>query len=185
MSEITSSDKVPLLLNPLRLVKFGIVKWFNSRYGYGFITALGDAASYGDVFVHHSEINKTDNGQYKYLVQGEYVSFQLSSMGDDSKHKYQASDIRGIYDGPLMYETKASLRDNSRSDAVEKEKTSEDSDGFKFPRRYNRNNNNNSNDDAPKSVNRPPRPNTQKRSQDTKEPYNKHQNQKSSPRSKK
>lgn len=105
----------------------GLVKWFNSRYGYGFITATGADASYGDVFVHHSEINTKDNGEYKYLVQGEYVSFSLVSLNSEtSKHKYHACNIVGVNGGPLMYETKAQIREQTQRNY----RTSQDSDNF-------------------------------------------------------
>lgn len=82
----------------------GRVKWFNNKAGYGFITI--NAAL--DVFVHHSSI-KVENQQYKYLVQGEYVEFNLVNV-EDSKHKFQASDVCGINGGKLMCETRREFR---------------------------------------------------------------------------
>ena len=54
----------------------GRVKWFNSRAGYGFITVtMDDTNTKGeDLFVHHTAIN-VGSEQYKYLVEGEYISF--------------------------------------------------------------------------------------------------------------
>ncbi|WP_123052813.1 cold-shock protein [Clostridium sp. JN-1] len=48
----------------------GIVKWFNSQKGFGFLT--GDDGK--DVFVHFSQI-KTDG--YKTLEEGQKVSFDV------------------------------------------------------------------------------------------------------------
>lgn len=50
----------------------GIVKWFNSEKGYGFITPDDNGK---DLFVHHSEI-KTDGG-YASLDEGQTVTFEV------------------------------------------------------------------------------------------------------------
>ena len=63
----------------------GIVKkWFNNRSGFGFVTTLGDDMN---IFVHHSGVS-VNREQYKYLVQGEYVEFVLTSS-TNSEHEYQ------------------------------------------------------------------------------------------------
>ena len=54
----------------------GRVKWFNNKAGYGFVTITDGSRAGSDVFVHHSSI-KVDSEQYKYLIQGEYVEFNL------------------------------------------------------------------------------------------------------------
>ena len=82
----------------------GRVKWFNNTSGYGFITATDGDKSGDDVFVHHSSL-KTDEQQYKYLVSGEYVEFEWSSIDDKEEHKWQATNIRGVGGGKLMCET--------------------------------------------------------------------------------
>jgi CspA family cold shock protein len=82
----------------------GQVKWFNNKAGYGFITVNDGEHSGKDIFIHYSTI-RTVNSQYKYLVQGEYVEFNLVKSTTD-KHEYQAVDISGIKDGPLMCETR-------------------------------------------------------------------------------
>ena len=58
----------------------GRVKWFNNKAGYGFIT-INDCNTNEerDIFVHHSEI-RVEQSQYKYLVQGEYVEFDLDDF---------------------------------------------------------------------------------------------------------
>ena len=87
-------------------VSTGIVKWFNNKAGYGFITMKeGDDDSATDIFVHHSSLT-CDNDQYKYLVQGEYVSFNLVNIDDEnSKHKVKADNVSGPSGGKLMCES--------------------------------------------------------------------------------
>lgn len=80
----------------------GIVKWFNNRSGFGFVTTLGDDTK--DIFVHHSGVS-VNREQYKYLVQGEYVEFVLTSSSN-SEHEFQATEVTGIGHGPLMCETR-------------------------------------------------------------------------------
>jgi len=48
----------------------GVVKWFNSRKGYGFIEQEDEP----DVFVHHSGINATG---FKSLNEGDRVTFEI------------------------------------------------------------------------------------------------------------
>jgi CspA family cold shock protein len=48
----------------------GIVKWFNSSKGYGFI----EQEDGPDVFVHHSGINATG---FKTLDEGDRVTFDI------------------------------------------------------------------------------------------------------------
>jgi CspA family cold shock protein len=86
----------------------GKVKWFNNKAGYGFITASEGEHSGKDIFVHYSTIN-VSNLQYKYLVQGEYVEFELVKSQND-KHEYQATNVVGIKGGQLMCETRNSVK---------------------------------------------------------------------------
>jgi CspA family cold shock protein len=86
----------------------GRVKWFNNKAGYGFVTVTDGPKAGGDIFVHHSSI-KVDSDQYKYLVQGEYVEFSLSSVSSGT-HEYQAGEVSGIKAGKLMCETRHELR---------------------------------------------------------------------------
>lgn len=48
----------------------GVVKWFNDKKGYGFITQ----ESGPDVFVHHTGINGTG---FKSLQEGDRVTFDI------------------------------------------------------------------------------------------------------------
>ena len=81
----------------------GRVKWFNNKQGFGFITISDGERAGSDVFVHHSAI-KVGNQQYKYLVQGEYVEFNLIKS-DSENHEFHAADVSGIMEGILMCET--------------------------------------------------------------------------------
>ena len=82
----------------------GRVKWFNNKTGYGFITVTDGERSGSDVFVHHSTIGVSSQ-QYKYLVQGEYVDFDLVST-QGGAHEFQATNVVGIKGGKLMCETR-------------------------------------------------------------------------------
>ena len=93
-----------------------VVKWFNNKSGYGFLTYVGDGQTSEDVFVHHSEIQVVKD-QYKYLVQGEYVEFLLSH--DAGEHKCLAKSISGVNGGKLMCET----RNDTRTDRLPREYT--------------------------------------------------------------
>ena len=99
----------------------GRVKWFNNKAGYGFITVTDGSRSGTDVFVHHSSINVSDQ-QYKYLVQGEYVQFGLTTV-QGGTHEFQATSVSGINGGKLMCETRHEFKSTRRT-----YKTSQDSE---------------------------------------------------------
>ena len=79
----------------------GIVKWFNTKSGYGFLTPVPSTGS-EDIFVHHSELVCNED-QFRYLVQGEYVEFIVTCTDDN---RTTASDVTGIARGALMCETR-------------------------------------------------------------------------------
>lgn len=85
----------------------GKVKWFNNKAGYGFIT-LKEGEDARDIFVHYSAIRVT-NSQYKYLVQGEYIQFDLEKS-TDGPHEVKAVNVTGVKGGELMCETRHSVR---------------------------------------------------------------------------
>jgi len=91
----------------------GRVKWFNTKTGYGFITVTDGDKSGSDVFVHHSAVVVLSE-QYKYLVQGEYVEFNLIHT-EGGVHEYQAGEVSGIKGGKLMCETRKEFRDTRTS----------------------------------------------------------------------
>ena len=83
----------------------GMVKWFNNKAGFGFITVCEGLEHAGkDIFAHYTSIRVT-NSQYKYLVQGEYVDFVLTKSEND-QHEYHAADITGVRTGPILCETR-------------------------------------------------------------------------------
>jgi len=91
----------------------GRVKWFNNKSGYGFITVIkpDEAAAVPvgtDVFAHHMEINVSCD-QYRYLVQGEYVAFDVVKTTNEN-HEYQCAKIKGMYGGQLICETRHDAR---------------------------------------------------------------------------
>ena len=101
----------------------GQVKWFNNKAGYGFITVSDGKYVGKDIFAHYSTIRVGDT-QYRYLVQGEYVEFQLS-ISTNTAHEFQATHISGIKGGLLMCETRQSTRpkhDVSSSSSSDKQK---------------------------------------------------------------
>ncbi|MCF2140270.1 MAG: cold-shock protein [Candidatus Lokiarchaeota archaeon] len=68
----------------------GVVKWFNSRKGYGFITPDGVEEEGKDVFVHFSAIIPETEGSFKTLYQGERVEFELV----DGEKGQEARDVK-------------------------------------------------------------------------------------------
>lgn len=86
----------------------GRVKWFNTKVGYGFITVTDGSRSGTDVFVYHNSIN-VESEQYKYLVQGEYVEFDLVKS-ESGNHEWQANNVIGIKGGKLMCETRREVK---------------------------------------------------------------------------
>ena len=103
----------------------GIVKWFNNKSGYGFIT-LKTGPIEGDIFVHHSSLS-VNTEQYKYLVQGEYVEFMLESVSNGN-HKWHAVSVKGLNNGKLMCETRHDMQSArttfSRKDSTKSGNTS-------------------------------------------------------------
>ena len=70
----------------------GIVKWFDARKGYGFITRDDDSS---DVFVHFSVIESSDD-EFKVIYEGDKVEFEITD-GDKGP---QASSLTIIEKGP-------------------------------------------------------------------------------------
>lgn len=72
-----------------------VIRFFN-RKGYGFIKNLNDDKDY---FVHNSEI-KCNEGLYRKLYPGEYVSFNLV----EKDGKQVCSLVKGVMGYPLLIE---------------------------------------------------------------------------------
>lgn len=102
VTEQSSSNSTLIATNVI-----GSVKWFNNRFGYGFLVATGDNSSYGDVFVHHSELKISDPNIYKFLTQGEYVQFNIVKT-TGGKHEFQAGSVTGVNGGKLLCENSPS-----------------------------------------------------------------------------
>jgi len=81
----------------------GIVKWYNGKSGYGFITHQNM-----DIFVHHQQL-KVDPSVYRHLVQGEYVQFEIKDL-TTGKHTCMAENVTGVDGGPLMCETRHEIK---------------------------------------------------------------------------
>ena len=109
MSATDNNNKSDTIVSTTEPRLTGRVKWFNNKTGFGFITALTDSEGVkegSDVFVHHSTIKVTQE-QYRYLVQGEYLEFELSKIADSSnKHEFQAANVSGVKGGKLICETR-------------------------------------------------------------------------------
>ena len=96
----------------------GQVKWFNNKAGYGFITVNTGEHSGNDIFIQYSAINVTKS-QYKYLIQGEYVEFDLVKSTSET-HEYQAVNVSGINGGNLICEIRAINELNMKSNSHQK-----------------------------------------------------------------
>jgi cold shock CspA family protein len=91
----------------------GCVKWFNMKTGFGFLSVVqsvcgSDLKVGSEIFVHHSNIKVTEE-QYRFLVQGEYVEFNVSNVAN-GQHSCQAVDVTGMFGGKLMCETRNEAR---------------------------------------------------------------------------
>ena len=79
--ELCSIGVIDNLIEEVRVLAEGIIKWFSNKKGYGFIEQEGDK----DLFVHHSAINMTG---FKSLEKGDRVSFDVaeSDRGPEAKN---------------------------------------------------------------------------------------------------
>ena len=93
----------------------GSVKWFNNKAGYGFITCIEGDLLNKDIFVHHSAI-VVGSDQFRFLVQGEFVHFDLVKVEGDEKHEFQAKIVTGINGGKLMCENQRLKQSDKQGD---------------------------------------------------------------------
>ncbi len=70
----------------------GVVKWFDSRKGYGFLTTDDEQ----DVFVHYSAIIAENDDDFKNLYEGDTVEFNIT----EGKKGPQATEVKIIKRGP-------------------------------------------------------------------------------------
>ena len=89
----------------------GMVKWFNYKLGYGFITVSIDGED-NDIFIHQSNIKPTVS-KYRTLSLGEYVSLDIST----SEETRQAVNVTGVNGGPLRCDHEQHSRRRPRQDA--------------------------------------------------------------------
>jgi cold shock CspA family protein len=97
----------------------GCVKWFNMKTGFGFLTVVqsvcgSDLKVGSEIFVHHSNV-KVAEEQYRFLVQGEYVEFDVSNVAN-GQHSCQAINVTGMFGGKLMCETRNDVRQQRGGD---------------------------------------------------------------------
>ena len=92
----------------------GFVKWFNHKKGFGFITVCSEGEHKNeDIFVHYKSVRSTPS-QCNYLVQGEYVDFDLVKVTNNN-HTHQACDITGVNFGHIMSQFHESKKTVSNS----------------------------------------------------------------------
>jgi len=100
----------------------GCVKWFNMKTGFGFLSVVqsvcgSDLKVGSEIFVHHSNV-KVAEEQYRFLVQGEYVEFDVSNVAN-GQHSCQAVNVTGMFGGKLMCETRNEARQQHGGDREE------------------------------------------------------------------
>ena len=103
----------------------GRVRWFNRKRGYGFIVVTDGEQSGQDVFVYHNQIHVSTE-QYRYLVDGEYVSFEMTEQDDpenEGEQRYVAVNVRGVGGGELMCETRNAQFERRKEQQVHRRET--------------------------------------------------------------
>ena len=77
----------------------GMVQWFNIKKGYGFISVIDhDKFVDTNLFCHQSNIVSVEEGTFRKLFPGEYISFEIADEGG----KVEAKNVRGYNSGPLL-----------------------------------------------------------------------------------
>jgi len=69
----------------------GVVRWFSSDRGYGFINS--ESYDDGDIFVHFNDIK--DDG-FRTLYEGDVVACDVVINPEGSKHRLMAKDVELI-----------------------------------------------------------------------------------------
>lgn len=86
----------------------GCVKWFNNKKGYGYVTIKDGPLVNEDIFTHHTAINVPE-GQYRYLVAGEYIHIQVKDYQGEN-HLYQANQVKAPCENGMIMCEMRSLR---------------------------------------------------------------------------
>jgi cold shock CspA family protein len=79
---------------------WGVVKWFNNKLAYGFMTLKGGPKEdlvNTNMFVHYTSV-EPEYSTYRTLVSGEYVSFNIK----EHDKGYQAINVKGYKDGSII-----------------------------------------------------------------------------------
>jgi CspA family cold shock protein len=99
----------------------GVVKWFDSKKGFGFISNCTEKT---DIFVHFSGI-KVGKDELKVLYEGEYVSYDKIQTQDKSV----AQNVTGVCGGELLSQNGKRIiflaKKNVNSKHVQKNKNAE------------------------------------------------------------
>lgn len=89
----------------------GRVKFYNTRYGYGFIHGPLDVDDQSDIYFRHNGVSPSSTNFPITLYQGEYVEYELIQVQNDDPAKSTiASNITGLYGGPLMMDSRPPKR---------------------------------------------------------------------------
>lgn len=93
--QIMSEETMSLLLNHEGDLS-GRVKWFDRKKGFGFVTVIdsGDELNDHDIFTHYTTIQTKNSEGFKYLQEGEYVSFSVEQREVGGSQKVVATDVR-------------------------------------------------------------------------------------------
>lgn len=126
---VSGSSSVPSTTELIHLV--GRVKWFKS--GHGFISVTDGERAGDEVFVHHNAIQAPD--MYRYLVQGEYVEFDLVKHPEGDKHAFHAENVTGVNQGKLLCVSRHEERQKGDGQPRRKrEQPSTDNDNVPLPK---------------------------------------------------
>ncbi|KAF1741986.1 hypothetical protein MXB_1275 [Myxobolus squamalis] len=77
--------EVPAQADPSSIGVYGMVKWYNCKYNYGFISRLDNKQ---DLFVHRNGIKKCNPKKFKSLMDGDVVMFDvyISEKGAEARN---------------------------------------------------------------------------------------------------
>lgn len=94
----------------------GQVKFYDHTKGFGFLKVISDDKKDTEVYVHVSNVSPNVSSRLKFLKTGEYCCFNLTESDENG---VKASNVRGIDNGPLLWESNpkaATFKSSSRRD---------------------------------------------------------------------